>query len=387
MPQRISHIAAIDKLPQVGATIFSVMSQLAAEVGAINLSQGFPDFPLDPVLVDLAATAMRSGHDQYAPMPGLPMLREAIAAKVQRTRKVGYDPATEITVTAGATQAIFTCMGALVRPGDEVIIIDPAYDCYAPAVRLFGGVPVHVQLDRQMCFDGDAVAAAITPRTRLLMINTPHNPGGGILGAADMDRIAAMLDGTDIVLISDEVYEHIIFDGEPHASAMLHPGLRERAFVLFSFGKTYHATGWKIGHALAPVPLMQLFRKVHQFNVFSVNTPMQHALAAYMLQEPDHEGLAPFYQRKRDRFREGLAASRFRLLPCAGSYFQLADFSDISQEDDVAFAHRLAREHGVAAIPLSPFYEKAPEDLRVLRFCFAKQDATLDAAITKLCLV
>lgn len=380
---RSIHLA--DKLPHVGTTIFSVMSLLAQETGAINLSQGFPDFPLDPQLFDLVDAAMRAGHNQYAPMPGLPALREALVAKAHRLYGHSYDAATEVTVTAGATQALFTALGALVRPGDEVIVIDPAYDCYAPTVELFGGKPVHVRLNESMGFDADAVQAAITSRTRALMINTPHNPGGGILRDADMQRIAAMLRDTDIVLISDEVYEHLIFDGEPHASAIRYPELRDRAFVVFSFGKVFHATGWKLGYVFAPKALMALFRKVHQFNVFSANTPMQHALAEY-LQEPAHyEGLPAFFQAKRDRFAGALAASHFSLLPCAGSYFQVVDYSAISDEPDLAFAERLAREHGVAAIPLSPFYKDPPGDLRLLRFCFAKQDSTLDAATSKLC--
>jgi methionine aminotransferase len=375
----------ISKLPHVGTTIFTVMSKLAQECGAINLSQGFPDFPIDSALIDLVDKAMRAGHNQYAPMPGLPALREAIAAKAQRLYGYSYDPETEVTVTAGGTQAIFTALGAVVHPGDEVIIIDPAYDCYAPTVELFGGRPVHVRLGSDMKFDADAVKAAITPRTRMLMINTPHNPAGTILRDADMRRIADLLRGTDILLLSDEVYEHLVFDGEPHASAINYPELRERAFVIFSFGKVFHATGWKMGYAMAPRALMAEFRKVHQFNVFSANTPMQHALATYM-QEPAHyEQVSAFYQAKRDRFAAGMRGSRFTLLPCEGSYFQTADYSAISDEGDRAFAERVAREFGVATIPLSPFYKEPPPGQRLLRFCFAKQDATLDAAIEKLC--
>jgi methionine aminotransferase len=373
------------KLPHVGTTIFTVMSKLAQECGAINLSQGFPDFPIDSRLIDLVDKAMRAGHNQYAPMPGLPALREAIAVKVKRLYGFSYDPETEVTVTAGGTQAIFTTLGAVVHPGDEVIIIDPAYDCYAPTVELFGGRPVHVRLGADMKFDAGAVKASITPRTRMLMINTPHNPAGTILRDADMRRIADMLRGTDIILLSDEVYEHLVFDGEPHASAINYPELRDRAFVIFSFGKVFHATGWKMGYAMAPKALMAEFRKVHQFNVFSANTPMQHALAAYM-QEPSHYMNVPaFYQAKRDRFAEGMRNSRFKLLPCEGSYFQTADYSAISDEGDRAFAERVAREFGVATIPLSPFYKEPPPEQRLLRFCFAKQDATLDAAIEKLC--
>jgi len=378
-------MAITSKLPHVGTTIFTVMSKLAQECGAINLSQGFPDFPIDSRLIDLVDKAMRAGHNQYAPMPGLPALREAIAAKVQRLYGFHYDPETEVTVTAGGTQAIFTALGAVVHPGDEVIIIDPAYDCYAPTVELYGGRPVHVRLGADMKFDAGAVKAAITPRTRMLMINTPHNPAGTILRDADMRRIADLLRGTDILLLSDEVYEHLVFDGEPHASAINYAELRERAFVIFSFGKVFHATGWKMGYALAPKALTAEFRKVHQFNVFSANTPMQHALAAYM-QEPAHyEQVSAFYQAKRDRFAAGMRNSRFTLLPCEGSYFQTADHSAISDEGDRAFAERVAREFGVATIPLSPFYKEPPTGQRLLRFCFAKQDATLDAAIEKLC--
>jgi methionine aminotransferase len=378
-------MAIQSKLPHVGTTIFTVMSKLAQECGAINLSQGFPDFPIDGKLIDLVDKAMRAGHNQYAPMPGLPALREVIVSKVERLYGFSYDPETEVTVTAGGTQAIFTAIGAVVHPGDEVIIIDPAYDCYAPTVELFGGRPVHVRLGADMKFDAGAVKAAITLRTRLLMINTPHNPAGTILRDADMRRIADMLRGTDIILLSDEVYEHLVFDGEPHASAINYPELRDRAFVIFSFGKVFHATGWKMGYAMAPKALMAEFRKVHQFNVFSANTPMQHALAAYM-QEPSHYMNVPaFYQAKRDRFAAGMRNSRFKLLPCEGSYFQTADYSAISNEDDRAFAERVAREFGVATIPLSPFYKEPPPEQRLLRFCFAKQDATLDAAIEKLC--
>ncbi len=373
------------KLPHVGTTIFTVMSKLAAECGAINLSQGFPDFPIDDKLSDLVNAAMKAGHNQYAPMPGLPSLREAITAKVNRLYGFSYDPDTEVTVTAGGTQAIFTAIGAVVHPGDEVIIVDPAYDCYSPTVELFGGKPVHVRLGNDMKFDADAVKQAITPKTRMLMINTPHNPAGTILRDADMRRIATMLRGTDIILLSDEVYEHLVFDGEPHASAINYPELRERAFMIFSFGKVFHTTGWKMGYALAPKELMTEFRKVHQFNVFSANTPIQHALAAYMKEPANYETVPSFYQAKRDRFAKGMSKSRFKLLPCEGSYFQTADYSAISTEDDMRFAQRVAREFGVATIPLSPFYKQPPTDQRLLRFCFAKQDATLDAAIEKLC--
>lgn len=373
------------KLPHVGTTIFTVMTKLAQECGAINLSQGFPDFPIDDKLSDLVNAAMRAGHNQYAPMPGLPALREAIGDKVDRLYGSRYDPDTEITVTSGGTQAIFTAIGAVVHPGDEVIIVDPSYDCYSPTVELFGGKPMHVRLESDMKFDAGAVKAAITPRTRMLMINTPHNPAGTILRDADMKRIADMLHGTDIILLSDEVYEHLVFDGEPHASAINYPGLRDRAFVIFSFGKVFHTTGWKMGYVLAPKELMAGFRKVHQFNVFSANTPIQHALAAYIKDPANYENVPAFYQAKRDRFATGMRDSRFKLLPCEGSYFQTADYGAISDENDLDFAQRVTREFGVAAIPLSPFYKEPPTGLRSLRFCFAKQDATLDAAIEKLC--
>ena len=375
------------KLPHVGTTIFTVMSKLAAECGAINLSQGFPDFPIDEKLSDLVNAAMRNGHNQYAPMPGLPSLREGIASKVDRLYGYRYEPDTEVTVTSGGTQAIFTAIGAAVQPGDEVIIVDPAYDCYSPTVELFGGRPVHVRLGSDMKFDADAVKAAITPRTRMLMINTPHNPAGTILRDADMKRIGDMLRGTDIILLSDEVYEHLVFDGEPHASVINYPELRERAFVIFSFGKVFHTTGWKMGYALAPSALMAEFRKVHQFNVFSANTPIQHALAEYMKEPQHYEQVSGFYEDKRDRFLIGLRTSRFEPLACEGSYFQLADYSRISDEADVDFAKRLALEYGIAAIPLSPFYKDVPAGQRMLRFCFAKQDETLDNAIEKLCAI
>lgn len=380
-------MAIHSKLPRVGTTIFTVMSRLAQECGAINLSQGFPDFPIDSRLSALVDAAMKAGHNQYAPMPGLPALREAIAAKVQRLYGFSYDPDTEVTVTAGGTQAIFTAIGAVVHPGDEVIIVDPAYDCYAPTVELFGGKSVHVRLGTDMRFDADAVKAAITPRTRMLMINTPHNPAGAILRDADMRRIAEMLRGTNIILLSDEVYEHLVFDREPHASAIRYPELRDRAFVVYSFGKVFHATGWKMGYLLAPKALMAEFKKVHQFNVFSVNAPMQVALAEYLGDPLHYETLPRFYQAKRDRFLIGLRASPFEPLPCEGSYFQLADYSKVSDEPDLIFAKRLATEHGVAAIPLSPFYKDPPSGQRILRFCFAKQDETLDDALERLCAI
>lgn len=376
------------RLPGTGTTIFTVMSRLAEEVGAINLSQGFPDFPVDEGLARAVGAAIAEGHNQYAPMPGSPVLREAIAAKLLRTPGVACDPETEITVTAGATQALFTAVGALIRPGDEAIVLDPAYDSYAPAVRLFGGVPVHVPLSARGHFD-EGVAAAVerarTPRTRILFLNSPHNPSGRIQRAPDLDRIAALLDGTPIVLLSDEVYEHLVFDGATHASALAHPALRPRTLAVYSFGKVFHATGWKLGYAVAPAELTAAFRSVHQFNVFSVNHPMQRAVAGH-LENPGHwDSLAAFFQKKRDRFRRALEGSRFHLLPCEGSYFQLADYSAIRDIPDRDFAEWVAREHGVASIPLSPFHAHPDPDARIIRFCFAKRESTLDAAAERLC--
>ncbi|MBL7963851.1 MAG: aminotransferase class I/II-fold pyridoxal phosphate-dependent enzyme [Flavobacteriales bacterium] len=385
MSLSVPRVPIASKLPHVGTTIFTVMSQLAREHGAINLGQGFPDFPMDERLGDLVHEAMRAGHNQYAPAAGIPELREAIHAKIQRVHAVNADPESEMTITAGGTQAIFTAIAAVVRPGDEVIIVDPAYDCYAPAVELFGGRPVHVRLGLDMQFNASGVAAAVSPRTRLLIINTPHNPAGTILRDADMRAIASLLRGTEILLLSDEVYEHMVYDGEQHASVLRHPDLRERAFVVFSFGKVFHVTGWKVGYVIAPPMLMQEFRKVHQFNVFDVNTPVQHALATYMAEPETYEGVAGLFEEKRDRFVIGLRASRFEPLACEGSYFQLADYSRISDETDLEFAKRLTREHGVTAIPLSAFYKDPPPDQRILRFCFAKEGETLDNAIERLC--
>lgn len=380
-------ITVPDKLPRVGTTIFTVMSHLAQKTGAINLSQGFPDFPIDPRLTGLLAEAMNAGHNQYAPMAGLPTLREAIVNKVEKLYGANYDPDTEVTVTAGATQAIFTVIGAVVSSGEEVIIIDPAYDCYAPAVELFGGVPVHVQLSTEMGFKISDVADAMSARTRMLIINTPHNPAGTILREEDMLAIAELLKNTNVILLSDEVYEHIVFDPEGHASAMRYADLRERTFAVFSFGKVFHATGWKGGYVLAPKELMERFRKVHQFNVFSVNTPMQYALAEYMKDPSTYTGVSRMYQEKRDRFVNGLNGSKWRPLACEGSYFQVADYSGISELPDLEFAETLAKKYGVAAIPLSPFYATPPEGQALMRFCFAKQDSTLDKAIERLCAI
>ena len=374
------------KLPKVGTTIFTVMSQLAAEHGAINLGQGFPDFDVPPRLVDALAHALRGGHNQYAPMMGIPALRRAIAGKTERCYGWRPDADGEVTVTSGASEAIFDAVHAVVRPGDEVIVLDPCYDCYEPAIVLAGGVPVHVPLDPEtFAPDWDAVAAAVTPRTRMLMTNTPHNPSGAMLDAGDVERLVQLLRGTDIVLLSDEVYEHIVFDGRRHESALRHPELRERAFVVSSFGKTYHCTGWKVGYCVAPPALSAEFRKVHQYNTFCTFTPAQHAFAEMIEAEPAHyEDLGAFYQAKRDRFRAQLDTTRLRSLPVPGGYFQLVDYSAVSDLDDAAFCRWLTIEHGVAAIPLSPFYDVPPPGQRLARLCFAKNEATLDAAIARL---
>jgi len=372
------------RLPRVGTTIFTVMSRLAQECGAINLSQGFPDFNADDLLFARVAHWMRAGHNQYAPMAGCLPLREAIVRKVACLYGTAYDVESEVTVTAGATQALFTAVTACVRPGDEVIVFEPVYDSYVPAIELAGGRVIRMRLAApDYRPDWDAVAAAVGPRTRMIMINTPHNPTATVWSAADLDRLAAITRGTGIVVVADEVYEHIVFDGLAHASCAAHPELAARSFVVSSFGKTYHITGWKVGYVVAPRELMTEFRKVHQFNVFTVNTPVQLALADYMADASRHLGLAAFYQGKRDFFREGLAASRFELLPSRGTYFQLARYGAIADEADVAFCNRLTREVGVAAIPVSAFFDDGRDD-RVIRFCFAKNEATLAAACERL---
>ena len=374
------------KLPKVGTTIFTVMSQLAAEHGAVNLGQGFPDFAVPQRLVDELDRAMRAGHNQYAPMTGVAPLRQAIAEKVLRCYGREVDPDTEITVTSGATEALFNAIHAVVRPGEEVIVLDPAYDSYEPAIDLAGARAVHVPLDPQtFAVDWERVRAAVTPKTRLLIVNSPHNPSGAMFDEADIRALAALLEGTGIYLISDEVYEHIVFDGRRHESILRYPDLAARAFVVSSFGKTYHCTGWKIGYAIAPPALSAEFRKVHQYNVFCTFAPAQHAFAAMIRQEPEHyEQLGAFYQEKRDRFREQLLGTKFKPLPVPGGYFQLVDYSAVSDLPDAEFVKWLTVEHGVTAIPLSPFYETPPAGQRLARLCFAKNEATLDAAIARL---
>jgi methionine aminotransferase len=374
------------RLPAVGTTVFTLMSALANEHGAVNLGQGFPDFGCDPRLLDLVDEAMRGGLNQYPPMPGVPLLRELIAAKIQALYGRAYDVNTEITITAGATQALTTAIFCAVHPGDEVIIIEPAYDSYLPAVQLAGGVPVTVSMrvdETGYSVPWDQIAAAVTPRTRMIVMNTPHNPTGTILRKKDLDALAAIVDGTDILILSDEVYEHMVYDGQQHESVCRHPVLAERAFVVSSFGKTYHVTGWKVGYVAAPAGLTSEFRKVHQYNVFTVNTPVQHGLAGYMRDPAPYLELPAFYQRKRDLFREGLANTRFTLLPADGTYFQCVRYDAISGLSESAFAQWLTREIKVAAIPVSAFYSQGKES-GIVRFCFAKQDETLRVALERL---
>jgi methionine transaminase len=372
------------KLPAVGTTIFTVMSALAAEKGAVNLGQGFPDFDCDPKLVQAVTDAMTRGLNQYPPMTGVPALREAVAVKLEAMYGRKYDPAAEITITAGATQAIITAVLAVVRPGDEVIVLEPCYDSYVPNIELAGGTVVRVPLvPGTFRPDFAKIAAALNPKTRAILVNTPHNPSATVWTRDEMLQLQALLAPTDTLLISDEVYEHMVFDGQQHQSAARFPGLAARAFIVSSFGKTYHVTGWKVGYVAAPASLTNEFRKVHQFNVFTVNTPVQHALAAYMADAQPYLQLPAFYQRKRDLFREGLKRTKFRVLPSEGSYFQCVDISAASQLGEADFCKWLTSEIGVAAIPLSAFYGNG-FDQRVVRFCFAKKDETLTTAIERL---
>jgi methionine aminotransferase len=376
--------AVTSRLPRVGTTIFTVMSALAQQHGAVNLGQGFPDFDCDPRLLDAVNQAMRAGLNQYPPMTGVPALREAVAAKVEALYGRRYDPGTEITITAGATQAIITAILAVVHPGDEVIVLDPCYDSYEPNIELAGGRAVHVPLTPGTFRpDFARIAAALNPRTRAIIVNTPHNPSATVWSGEDMQRLAGLLRPTDTLVIADEVYEHMVYDGVRHESVARHAELAQRAFIVSSFGKTYHVTGWKVGYVAAPAALTAEFRKVHQFNVFTVNTPMQHGLAAFMADPSHHLNLPAFYQHKRDLFRAGLAGSRFKLLPSQGSYFQCVDYASISEEAEEAFCRRLATEVGVAAIPLSAFYAGGFEQ-RIVRFCFANKDETLALALERL---
>ncbi len=382
----------VSKLPTVGTNIFTVMSTLAAETGAVNLGQGFPDFDCDPALVGAVSDAMARGLNQYPPMTGVPVLRDAVAAKMRAWHGPhggrDYDAASEITITAGATQAILTAILAVVHPGDEVIVLEPCYDSYVPNIELAGGIAVRVPLvPGSFRPDFGKISAAISPKTRAILVNSPHNPSATVWSREDMLVLQEILAPTNILVISDEVYEHMVFDGKNHESAARYPGLAARAFIVSSFGKTYHVTGWKVGFVAAPAALATEFRKVHQFNVFTVNTPVQHGLAAYMGDPEPYLGLPAFYQRKRDLFRAGLAKTRFRLLPSEGSYFQCVDISELAVPErslgEAGFCKWLTSEMGVAAIPLSAFYGNS-FDQNVVRFCFAKKDETLQLALGQL---
>jgi methionine aminotransferase len=384
MPLPARALLPASKLPDVGISIFSVMTRLANEHGAINLSQGFPDFDCDPTLVDAVTAAMRAGHNQYAPMPGVLALREAIAAKADRCYGATCDPATEIQITSGATAALYASLTAFVHPEDEVMLFEPCYDSYVPVIRLSGGRPVFVSLRYpDYTVDWDEVRRKITPRTRVMLINTPHNPTGVMWTAEDMRQLASIVDGTDIILISDEVYEHVVFDGRRHESLLRYPDLWHRACVISSFGKTFHTTGWKVGYVVAPAPLLAEVQRVHQFMTFTVHTPSQVAFAEFVQRDPLASSLAAFYQRKRDLFLELIDGSRFRPLRCDGTYFQLLDYSAIATAPDREMAMKLITDHGVASIPCSAFlYEDSGGP--VLRFCFAKKDETLRAAAERL---
>ncbi len=373
------------KLPDVGTTIFTVMSARAAELGAINLSQGFPDFAVPEPLRAALARHVEAGHNQYAPMTGVPGLREQLAITIGRHHGRTPDPVTEITVVPGATEAIFCAIMASVHPGEEVILFDPAYDSYEPSVRMAGGRALRIPLmPPDFRIDWQRVKEALSPRTRLIVINTPHNPTGTVLEAADLDALEALVEHTGALILSDEVYEHLVFDGRRHHSVLSRPALAERAFAVFSFGKSFHATGWKTGYCVAPAALSTEFRRVHQFVTFVAVTPIQHALAEFIHDHPEHlAGLGAFYQAKRDFFYEALEGSNWRGSRASGSYFQLLDYSAIADVPDTEMAERLVREHGVAAIPISVFYENPPP-LRLLRFCFAKQEQTLDRAAERL---
>jgi methionine aminotransferase len=368
------------KLPGIGVNIFSKMSALSQKHGAINLSQGFPDFGISPHLVDLVNHYMSNGFNQYAPMEGVLKLREAISTKVEALYSAKYEAETEITITAGGTQAIYSAITAFINEGDEVIIFTPAYDCYAPAVELNGGKPIYVQLKEPYYnVDWSEVKKVMTRRTKMIVINTPHNPTGAVLSSQDMVELERLTNGTDIIVLSDEVYEHILFDGYEHQSVARFPKLAERSLLIYSFGKTLHATGWKMGYVLGAKNLMKEFRKIHQFQVFAVNHPIQHALADFLSNEENYKHISSVYEQKRNFFLNALKGSRFKFSPTPGSYFQLLDYSTITDENDVKFAERLTKEFKVSAIPISVFYHR-PLDNKVLRFCFAKQEETLAAA-------
>ncbi|MEN9587475.1 MAG: hypothetical protein RIT15_1050 [Pseudomonadota bacterium] len=372
------------KLPAVGTTIFTIMSALAAEKNAVNLGQGFPDFNCDPQLVDAVTAAMQQGLNQYPPMVGIPTLRQAVSDKVVALHGKRYDANSEITITAGATQAIITAILAIVQAGDEVIVLEPCYDSYVPNIELAGGIVVRVPLTpKTFRPDFGKISAAITPKTRAILINSPHNPSATIWTEAEMLQLQEILQPTNIFLISDEVYEHMVFDGNTHQSAARFAGLADRAFIVSSFGKTFHVTGWKVGTVCAPASLTTEFRKVHQFNVFTVNTPVQYGLASYLADPEPYLALPAFYQKKRELFRAGLAKTKFKILPSEGSYFQCVDITEVSDLSEAEFCKWLTTEIGVAAIPLSAFYGDG-FDQRVVRFCFAKKDETLKLALDRL---
>lgn len=373
------------KLPDVGTTIFSVMSALAQEHNALNLSQGFPDFPVSPELIDRIHYWMKQGANQYAPMPGLSALRQQIAKKCSDAYNHHFDADQHITVTPGGTAALYAAIAAVIRQGEEVIVIEPAYDSYAPAIRLNGGIPIPIALRKSdFKVDWQKVEAAISDNTRMIIINTPHNPTGSILQQEDLEQLATIIRGKDIFILSDEVYEHIIFDGEPHQSVLAHAELREKSMAVFSFGKTFHATGWKTGYVVAPAYLTKEIRKVHQFMVFSVNTPLQFALADYLQEPKNYQSLPAFYQQKRDLFQQLVKPSRFQIVPCKGTYFQLLSYKQISDLPDTEMAEWLTKEHKLASIPISVFFSDKRQD-SVLRFCFAKSDETLQKAAEILC--
>jgi len=380
----ISNLNLKSKLPNVGTTIFTVMSALANKEGAINLSQGFPDFEVSKRLIDLVNHYMVKGYNQYAPMAGLPKLREAIAHKVSATYGRPLNP-NNITITTGGTQGLFTAITALVNAGDEVIVFDPAYDSYAPSIIMAGGRPIHLELKQpNFNIDWQEFKEKVTDKTRMVIINSPHNPTGSTLLEEDLKQLTETIANTNIIVVSDEVYEHIYFNGKPHQSILRFPELAARSLAIYSFGKTFHATGWKLGYTVGPSFLMEEFNKVHQFNVFSVNTPAQYALADYISNKENYEQLPAFYQKKRDLFLNLMEGSRFKMIPSKGTYFQLANYSSISNENDVVFAKRITAEHKVAAIPISVFYNSKKDD-KVVRFCFAKSDETLVNATKLLC--
>lgn len=368
------------KLPDVGTTIFTRMSALANEFGAINLSQGFPDFPIDQELIEKVHQKMLAGYNQYAPMQGALILRELISGKLKNSYDVDYCPVEEITITAGATEAIYSAIAAFVKEDDEVVVFTPAYDCYVPAIKVHGGKPVFVQLHApDYGIDWDHVKKVINVRTKMIIINTPHNPTGSILQQSDLEELEKIVSGKEIIVLSDEVYEHIIYDQNVHQSACSFEGLRTQTLAVFSFGKTFHVTGWKLGYVVGPEKLMNEFRKVHQFNVFSCNHPLQLALAEYMKDSTVYDGVSMFYEQKRDKFLKSIEGSKFKPLTCSGTYFQLLSYEDVTDESDVEFAERLTRDYGIASIPVSVFYNSRLDE-RVLRFCFAKQDVTLEKA-------